>query len=605
MANRLNKLAEVQYTPGTPYVPAQPAYCTSTTRERTGVGFSSGALAPTVVIDADTLTVSYTTSPTVPEYSTTPSTSPVCYPAVPEQLGTQASVTYTAINGWNGGGRSIDPLTGDGAFRFQVSGVPSAVVVGLSGADTSTLPNEPSHAFYVHGTTVEVLESGVSVATSATPHAYATPLAISRSAGTVTYLHGDWSYTSAVASVGDQYLDAAIYASGDYVDNPELLAPLALNGRAVGTLPPLFGVSLGEGVTSYSLAAGILPALFGGSTGLTGEVGGATASLPLLLARASDYPYSAAEGSLPLLSAYGDGGFPQVSLITAVGALPPLAAWSYSYTGEVGSASGSLPLLAAQGSDRSDYGAASGSLPALLGMGLTLPDFGDNRADNSFLVAGDFYTSTRRPSGYAQSALTVQDSYTLSMLVDGQVFDSLALSDSTSAYRLLTALAQSGLLLGTDSSTGNVAAQYAVNALSNALTTYDGFDFLQFARTDAAVYAVRSDGLYRLRPGDDNGSPISVYVDFGETDFGSVKAKTVEQVFLGLSTDGDVLVTLRSDDVERTYRAIQRGPLLRVNGARGVTARRWNLTLEVVDATELELDTVEQLVAVSTRRWTR
>lgn len=599
MANRLNKLAEVQYTPGTPYVPARPAYCTSVSYTTNELVVSGGG---TVVYDDGQTTI--TTGDTL-SYEPRTTTTKTCYPAVPEQLGTQASVTYTAINGWNGGGRSIDPLTGDGAFRFQVSSVPSAVVVGLSGADTSTLPNEPSHAFYVHGTTVEVLESGVSVATSANPHAYATPLAISRSAGTVTYLHGNWSYTSAVASVGDQHLDAAIYASGDYVDNPELLAPLALNGRAVGTLPPLFGVSLGEGVTSYSRAAGILPALFGGSAGLTGEVGGVTASLPLLLARASDYPYSAAEGGLPLLSAYGDGGFPQVSLITAVGALPPLATWGYGYTGEVGSASGSLPLIAAQGSDRAGYGAASGSLPLLWGMGLALADTGDNRADNSYLAAGDFYTSARRPSGYAQSALTVQDSYTLSMLVDGTVFDSLALSDSTSAYRLLTALAQSGLLLGTDSSTGNVAAQYAVNVLSNALTTYDGFDFLQFARTDTAVYAVRSDGLYRLRPGDDNGSPISVYVDFGETEFGSVKAKTVEQVFLGLSTDGDVLVTLRSDDGERTYRAIQRGPLLRVNAARGVTARRWNLTLEVVDATELELDTVEQLIAVSTRRWTR
>lgn len=601
MANQLKKLASVQYTPGTPYVPGTPAYCTSVVTSSRIVRFNTGGSGEPIYDPASGL-VYY---PSAPSYQQVVETERVCYPAVPAQQATPAATTYTAINGWNGGGRSIDPLVGDGAFRFQVSGVPSAVVVGLAAADTSTLPSEPSHAFYVHDTTVDIMESGVVVATSPNPHAYATPLAISRSAGIVTYLHGGWTYTSAAASVGDQYLDAAIYASGDYVDNPELLPPLAINGSAAGSLPLLFAVLSDDATPEYAIAGGILPFLFGSSAGLTGEVGSAAGSLPLLAPRLSDYPYSAAEGSLPPLVGMGDGGFPQVSLITAVGALPPLALWSYGYTGEVGSAIGALPPLAGQATDRADYGAAAGSLPLLLGMGLTLADTGDNRADNSYLVAGDFLVARRDASAYARSALTVQDSYTLSMLVDGQVFDSLALSDSTSAYRLLTALAQSGLLLGTDSSTGSVAAQYAVNVLTNALTTYDGFDFLQFARTDVAVYAVRGDGLYRLRPGDDNGSPARVYVDFGESEFGTVKAKTIEGVYLGLSTDGDVLVTLRADGTDRVYRAIQRGPLMRVDAARGVSARRWNLTLEVVDATELELDAVEQLVAVSTRRWTR
>lgn len=609
MANRLKKLAQVQYTPGAPYVPGTPAYCTTITTTENTMQFGGAEQAPApssvVVFDSGGLTISYTVGAHPTGYAPAVHTEQVCYPAVPEQLGTQATVGYTAINGWNGGGRSIDPLTGDGAFRFQVSGVPAAVVVGLASDDTGTLPNEASHAFYVHGTTVDVMESGEVVATSDVAHAYATPLTISRSGGRVTYLHGTWSYTSSVLLTADAYLDAAIYASGDYVDNPELLAAAVLTGEARGSLPLLFGYASEDATPEYGIATGHLPLLFGASTGLTGAVGAATGNLPLFASRASDYPYNAATGSLPLFTGYGDGGFPQVSLITAVGALPPLAAWSYGYTGEVGSAAGSLPLLAAQSSDRDDYGAASGSLPALIGFGLTLADTGDNRADNNYLIVGDFYHSTLKPTATVRDGLAVQDSYTLTMVVDGSVFDSLALSDNTSAYRLLTALAQSGLLLGTDSSTGSVAAQYAVNVLTNALTTYDGFDFLQFARTDSAVYAVRADGLYRLRPGDDNGSPVSVYVDFGETDFGTVKTKTVENVFLGLSTDGDVLVTLRSDDVERTYRAIQRGPLLRVNGARGATARRWNLTLEVADATELELDNVEQLVAVATRRWIR
>ncbi|MNF00020.1 hypothetical protein D3C80_1987760 [compost metagenome] len=76
-------------------------------------------------------------------------------------------------------------------------------------------------------------------------------------------------------------------------------------------------------------------------------------------------------------------------------------------------------------------------------------------------------------------------------------------------------------------------------------------------------------------------------------------------MYLGLDTDGEAVVTLRNDGVDRAYRVIPRGPLMRADAARGVTGRQWNLTLEVVDATELTLDGVEQLVAVATRRWTR
>jgi hypothetical protein len=39
--------------------------------------------------------------------------------------------------------------------------------------------------------------------------------------------------------------------------------------------------------------------------------------------------------------------------------------------------------------------------------------------------------------------------------------------------------------------------------------------------------------------------------------------------------------------------------------AKGVTGRRWSLSLEVVDATEFELDLVEIMVGINTRRWTR
>jgi len=43
---------------------------------------------------------------------------------------------------------------------------------------------------------------------------------------------------------------------------------------------------------------------------------------------------------------------------------------------------------------------------------------------------------------------------------------------------------------------------------------------------------------------------------------------------------------------------------MRAKPAKGVNARLWNVSLEIVDATEFELDLVEIQVGVSSRRWT-
>lgn len=600
MANRLKKLALIQYTAGSPYVPAQPAYCTSSSGATDGVSYGGGTV---VIVDTDSLTISYTPTVYPTGYGPTTTTQQVCYPAVPEQLAVPATITYTAISGWNGGARSIDPLVGDGAFRFNVSASPIAVVVGLVVADASTLPSEQSHAFYVHGTTVDIMEAGVVVATAPTAHDGAKPLSISRTGATISYLYDGWTYTSTVPAAGEQYLDASIYASSDYVDNPELLGVMVGTGSIDAELPLLFGFLSDDAPPTYAVATGTLPRLFGTADVLSGAVGSIDAALPWLTATASDHNYAEVRGSLPLPVGEGRGGYPEFSLITAYGAVPPLAGWSLGLTGEVGSAAGVLPALVGVASDHA-YAEVRGSLPSLIGFGLTTPDVGYGVARSTLLLV-DAVVAFRHPLGVVQSALGVGSEVTLTRDVRGEITAALLLSGTVQGTRDRSGSVSSTLLLGGTVGEAVNDAQYAVNLANGALTTYAGFDFVAFASTGQTAYGARSDGVYRLRPGDDNGQSIDAFVDFGETEFDTPNAKTVEAVFLGLATDGDAAVTLRSDGTGRSYVAIPRGPLYRASAARGVTARRWNLTLDVAGATELELDNMEQVVAVATRRWMR
>lgn len=608
MANRLQKKTVVAYTPGTPYVPATPGYCVATV-STSSVAVAGGSATVDSVVDLFTdddgeLHI-WQNGPLVigaPKLTT----KKVCYPGTPAIPATPGRTTVSTVTGWNAGGRSIVPMINDGAFRFQVSQGAVGAVVGLVARDASTQYNEATHAFHVHGGVVDVVESGVTVATAPTAHVYASPMEITRAGDRAFYTYDGWVYESATPITRDPvYLDAALYLSGDYVDNPALLPGVAYGtGELAGALQAL--ATFMTDAESYAYLTGQLEALAGALTGTSGRTGALAGVLPPLAALLTDRAsYGQLAGALPPLVADLTGGFPVTSVGYLVGALPPPAAHLRGFTGGNGQLAGSLPALTALLTDRADYGQMVGGLPAKRGWMLQRTPVDYGRADNSLLVLADVYRATVRQRARIDDALRLSDSWTLRVSISGMLFDALSLSSSATAYRVLRAVAQSGLLLAGSSGTSAAAVQYAVNVLTGALTTYSGFDFGGFALANDTVYACRPDGLYRLRPGDDDGSPISVSVDFGTTDYGSVKAKTVQDVFLGLTTDGEVVVTLRTDGTERSYLATARGPMMRATAARGAIGRRWNLVLEVSEATEFELDTVEHVIGVTTRRGIR
>jgi hypothetical protein len=110
--------------------------------------------------------------------------------------------------------------------------------------------------------------------------------------------------------------------------------------------------------------------------------------------------------------------------------------------------------------------------------------------------------------------------------------------------------------------------------------------------------------VYRARAGDDDGTRLNAYVDFGTTDFGASTVKSVEAVYMGVATDGELYARMETGTHSRLYRVVPRGDMMRAKPAAGVHARLWNVSLEIVDATEFELDLVEIKVGVSSRRWT-
>lgn len=610
MSNRLSKLAITSYTPGVAYQPAVPAYCVTHShwvpdstviagytpvKVGSGINNSSGLGGTTQYVPY------YKNLPAHWEYTTT------CYPAKPEVKGVPASTSYTAINGWNGGARSVATLRGDGYVKFNANARPIAMVVGISSADASTLPSEQSHAFYIHGTTVDLMEFGQVVAASVMTHAAANEYRITRSGEEVTWSVGDWSRVSDTPSAGEIMLDASLYTSGDYVDNPAVVPVTEKTASLAGSLPALIGVC---GDTEYAFIVGSLPALNGeAAENSHGRVAGSLAALDGLL---YDRPYAQITGSLSALSGTIEGGYPQAQIAAVVGALAPLAGVMMVKSGTVASLAGALGALAGLVADR-PYSEVSGSLGALEGMASSGWPVENEMYFSSGLVLMDVYRPDQVAGGYFSSGLIFGSGVELVPLIEGYFASTLLLGDRwTSEYAaegyFSSSLRFGGAASGSvtpDRLSGQLAAepaQYAVNVQTGALTQYTGFAFLGFAMAGQTLYACRHDGVYRIRSGDDDGQPMQALIDFGASDYGSSQVKRLEAVYFGLETDAQVTMRVASDSGEHAYPVTQIGPMARAVTAKGASGRLWNMVLEIEDATHFELDAIEAQVGATARR---
>lgn len=223
------------------------------------------------------------------------------------------------------------------------------------------------------------------------------------------------------------------------------------------------------------------------------------------------------------------------------------------------------------------------------------------------------------------SSLTPSDSYLTDSFVYGMLSDVIALSSSVSggievigSYTdYLVALDRYGTtaefqalltsVLAVKDSAGVSAQtllQYATNLESGAVGRYQGFDFSGFCRVGMLTYGFRSDGLYLLRLGDDNGASISAMVEMAAEALAATMQSRVEKLYFGLDTDGAVQVRMVGDDNrEFFYRAQRVQPAVwRSTPALGVNSRYWRLRLEITDATAAQLENVEWLALPTGRR---
>lgn len=148
---------------------------------------------------------------------------------------------------------------------------------------------------------------------------------------------------------------------------------------------------------------------------------------------------------------------------------------------------------------------------------------------------------------------------------------------------------------------------YVVNANTFAMTKYRNFNFNSFAHLEGLYYGMNDDGIYELDGDDDNGTAIDATITLGKKDFDSKQLKTIPQTYLGVHTNGALVLKVITDSGAIRYynmTAPTSGDLktTRIQVGKGLRSRYWQFELTNVNGSDLTLDSIAFLAVGLARR---
>lgn len=276
------------------------------------------------------------------------------------------------------------------------------------------------------------------------------------------------------------------------------------------------------------------------------------------------------------------------------------------YSGTVSTVESDLPAWVSIASE-GEYSDAQGVLPAWFAWGFDRWEAPGYQSWIEPVWMADWFIKPARVYATFDSSVDISDSFAAVITVIADFMDGIQLSADWSLSRVLSAAIQDGVAFSSGTDGAELEAiQYALNLGTGGVSRYTGYEFSGYCSTDTATYAWDNDKLYLLGGDSDDGTAISGTVDLGQLPTGTLMSSHMEGVYLGIATDGTVYARITADGKpERVYRAVQRGRSTRVNTGKGVTARKWNVSFEIVDASHVELDSIQFVLNAAARRWVK
>lgn len=166
-------------------------------------------------------------------------------------------------------------------------------------------------------------------------------------------------------------------------------------------------------------------------------------------------------------------------------------------------------------------------------------------------------------------------------------------------YDILARLSQTGFAQGSYLLDVTEALQtWVINHDTQAPSRYEGFGFNAFAQLGEQYLAADGNGIFLLEGDDDAGTDIDALATIGLTDMEESRLKRVTGAYLGMSSTGQVHLTLTTDKGVTSgpyqLREAQDGDHTeRSKFARGIKSRYWQIDLENVLGSDVRIDGLE------------
>lgn len=661
MANRLQKLPTIQVIAGVGGVIGREAYCVTHQKivgwkKQEGFGTSSGGKTVNVYVPPQ---INNSGPPTTGGYWTTMTTGggqsgggmvPIyqetkeCFPKV---IGVQARPTKIVKgfnNNWDNGARSVVSIEKNQFIDLDIRRSPIAVMLGLSPKSMVYRFDSLEHGVIIRTNSITSVAKGLEGDSIA---ANVNKVRIVRYEDRVVYYaDGEKVHEASISSKGDLHVYALLYSIGDYVENPVIGSAVLAKGTSefriessldpiprgtstfkIQTSAPAMGGA--KGVSTFLIRTDSIAHAVVNTKGIS-EIGiqsGAEKYGGFSLTKHGGKVITEHGGVAYAIGAlYSDGHISTHLSLKARGVFPPLQITGYMTKPELepSSAQGLFPtpkiyayaitgaLLSGDGEMSAKGKASEGSF---LGGGVKV--YLQPEVKGWFDGNAKGYLSTHEPIN-AYDMLEIDSSIIFSFI------ENIGAMDSIDVYLILNFAFNEFLLAGDNISFSSLieliinekvyithntsiarkeAIQYAVNAITGALSRYSNFGFKQFATSGGSTYAITNGGLYELSGDTDADDKISASIDFGASDFGSANSKRVSSVYAGISTDGGAYIRISGDNGESTvYKAVSHGAESRAKTAKGLSARHWRVALELTDASYADLDNIEVEIGVSQRR---
>lgn len=395
---------------------------------------------------------------------------------------------------------------------------------------------------------------------------------------------------------GEEFrLAASLYGPQDAVYDPVLVAT-ARSGTSSAELP---GLSALSGTTNTSTSTAVVE----GISVSSGMLNKSAAELGGLTVFSSDRPLAQSVARLPNLRVASYNSLPVTPNNESFAILTGASASSTGITGGVGNGTAEIIGMQALSSDR-PYGGGEATLNGLGavsftypgGMGVIIPEIGlFDGIQSQALYNAD------ASLGFGLG-VTMDASVAANERIDfGFVLD-VPLELSTIDVESISPVFWFDAPLECP---GAFMDAWAVNLDSGASTEYRNYPFESMANIGGRYFGAAFEGLYELTGDTDAGAPIEAKFDIGRKDFGNKQLKRIEQIYLGITSKGQMMVKVTAEGASYTYPMREFGEHIqtqRVTPGKGMRANYFGFEIGNTAGCEFEITSLDMMVAESARR---